>query len=416
MAIIKPFKGFRPKKEFARRIASKPYDVLSSEEARKEARGNDLSFLHVVKPEIDFPPGTSPYSPEIYQKGKENLYRMIDQGILIRDPQDCLYIYAQTMSGKTQYGLVGCASVSDYNNNVIREHELTRPKKENDRKTHIKTTMFQAEPVFFAYPDHKDIDCIVEKHTEHSPEYDFTSEDGIRHRFWVISDVEVVRELTCFFATDIPFTYVADGHHRTAAAAHVGNELRKGNPVHTGREEYNYFLAVHFPESQLNIIDYNRVIRDLNGMTPEIFLEKLRNSFIVEKKGQEIIKPRRLHDFSLYLDGNWYLLTTREGLFNPSDPIDYLDVAILSKQVVKPLLDIRDLRHSSRIDFVGGGRGLEELQRRVDSGEMKMAFALYPVSMEQLMDIADTGKIMPPKTTWFEPKLRSGLILHSLKD
>ncbi len=414
MVVLKAFKGFRPPAEFASRIASRPYDVLNSEEARVEAKDNSLSFLHVIKPEIDLPPGTELYSPEVYQKGKDNLDRMIRDRLLVQDEEDYLYIYAQTMWNKTQYGLVGCAGVLDYMNNVIRKHELTRPDKEKDRMTHVRTTNFNAEPVFFAYPPHDEIDQIVQSEVSTPPEYDFVSDDKIRHQFWVIRNREKIWRLEGLFETDIPFTYVADGHHRTAAAALVGNEKRHSDPRHTGKEEYNYFLAVHFPSDQLRIIDYNRVVRDLNGIDPGTFIGKLKKSFDLVEKGKEIFKPTHLHNFSMYLDGIWYSLTAKNGTYDNSNPIGVLDVTILSEHILGPLLDITDLRKSKRIDFIGGIRGLEELKRLVDSGNMKAAFALYPVSMEQLMDIADTENIMPPKTTWFEPKLRSGLVLHYL--
>ncbi len=416
MAILKSFKGFRPQKEYAARIASRPYDVLSSEEARAEVEGNPLSFLHVVKPEVDLPPDVDHYSDQVYQKGKANLEGMIRDGTLFQDEHAYLYVYAQTMNGVTQYGLVGCAGILDYMNNVIRKHELTRPDKEEDRKNHIRISNFNAEPVFFAYPPHKEIDEIVAGIVRTGPEYDFTAADGIGHRFWVIRDQEQITRLETLFATDVPFTYVADGHHRTAAAAGVGEERRHADPAHTGREEYNFFLAVHFPANQLTIIDYNRVVKDLNGLGREEFLEKLNGSFIVREEGKQVFKPARLHEFGLYLSGTWYSLKARAGTYNDHDPISRLDVTILSEYVLTPLLNITDLRKSKRIDFVGGIRGLQELERRVDSGEMKAAFALYPVSMEQLMEIADTDNIMPPKTTWFEPKLRSGLILHKLED
>ncbi len=416
MAILKSFKGFRPKKEFASRIASRPYDVLNSEEARTEVEGNPYSFLHVVKPEVDLPTGTDIYSDQVYRKGRENLERMIGDGILFQDENPSLYIYAQTMKGVTQYGLMGCASVLDYMNNLIRRHELTRPDKEEDRKQHIRVSNFHAEPVFFAYPPHMEIDTIVARIVEAEPEYDFTAEDGIVHRLWVINDARDIERLETLFTTDIPFTYVADGHHRTAAAAGVGKEHRQSNPNHTGKEEYNYILAVLFPANQLTIIDYNRVVKDLNGLGDEEFLEKLTSSFIVKKEGKKIFKPDRIHEFGMYLSGSWYSLMAKEGTYNDNDPIGKLDVTVLSGHILAPLLNITDLRKSKRIDFVGGIRGLGELVRRVDSGEMKAAFALYPVSMEQLMEIADTDNIMPPKTTWFEPKLRSGLVIHKLDD
>ena len=416
MAILKAFRGFRPGKDYAARIASRPYDVLNSEEAREEVRGNPYSFLHVVKPEVDLPPDINLYSDEVYQKGKSNLDKMIQEGILFQDEAPFLYVYAQTMTGRTQYGLVGCASVQDYLDNVIKKHELTRPDKEEDRKQHVRVSDFHAEPVFFAYPNHRQIDEIVAEVTKQEPEYDFVAEDGIGHQLWVIRDTEVITQLESIFAADVPFTYVADGHHRTAAAAGVGDERRLANPAHTSAEEYNYFLAVHFPSNQLTIIDYNRVVKDLNGMSDEEFLKKLQDAFEIEMKGKEIHKPGKLHNFGMYLSGTWYSLTAREGTYDDNDPIGQLDVTVLSEQVLAPLFDITDLRKSKRIDFVGGIRGLKELERRVDSGEMKVAFALYPVSMGQLMEIADTNNIMPPKTTWFEPKLRSGLVLHKLDD
>ena len=395
-------------------MASRPYDVLNSKEAREEVKGNPWSFLHVVKPEVDLPEGCDLYSDLVYQKGRENLQKLIDEGYFVQDESDCLYIYGQTMNGKTQYGIVACAAVEDYMGDIIKKHELTRPDKEEDRMNHIRVTNFNAEPVFFAYPDHKELDEIVRGVVSSEPEYDFVSEDGVGHHFWLIPDQELIQGIERLFDREIQYTYVADGHHRTAAAALVGQERRKNNPQHTGKEEYNYFLAVHFPASQLTIIDYNRVVKDLNGMTAAEFLEELEEGFVVSKKGSEVYKPSELHTFSMYLEGFWYELKARPGTFNDRDPIACLDVTVLSEQVLGPLLNITDLRKSKRIDFVGGIRGLEELSRRVDSGEMAAAFALYPVSMKQLMDIADNGMIMPPKTTWFEPKLRSGLVIHSL--
>ncbi|MCX7986335.1 MAG: DUF1015 family protein [Bacteroidales bacterium] len=414
MAIVKPFRAYRPLKELASKIASRPYDVLNSEEARKEAEGNEYSFLHVTKSEIDLPANIDIHDPVVYQKAKDNLNSMIQKGWFFQESKPCYYIYAQTMWGKTQYGIVGCAAVDDYMNNIIKKHELTRVDKEEDRKNHIRITNFNAEPVFFAFPDHDGLWSIMQKNIKRNPEYDFTLDDGVGHHLWVINDDADIERIETIFRTEIPYTYVADGHHRTAAAAHVGLERRQNNPQHTGREEYNFFMAVHFPASQLTIIDYNRVVTDLNGLTPAAFLEKLSLSFEVENKGHQEYKPQRLHNFSLYLQGTWYSLTPKPGLYNDSDPIGCLDVTILSNLVLTPLLNITDLRNSNRIDFVGGIRGLGELKRRVDSGEMAAAFALYPVSMKQLIDIADTGNIMPPKTTWFEPKLRSGLFLHSL--
>jgi len=414
MAIIKAFKGFRPTKELIKNIASRPYDVLNSDEARIEVKGNPDSFLHVVKPEVDLPTDIDLHSMPVYLKGKETLGRLIKEGIFRQDDKEHYYIYAQTMNGKTQYGIVGCASIEDYENGVIRKHELTRPDKEEDRMNHIKVTNFNCEPVFFAFPDHQGLDAIILHTRANEPEYDFITNDGIGHHFWVVRNESHISEITRIFREDIPFTYIADGHHRTAAAAHVGIERKLKNPDHKGDEEYNYFLAVHFPAGQLSIIDYNRVIKDLNGLNNEQFLNELQKNFRVEKKGKEIYKPDKYHNFSLYLDENWYSLTPYEGFYDDNDPINCLDVTILSELILSPILDIKDLRKSNSIDFVGGIRGLGELKRRVDSGEMKAAFALYPVSMKQLIRIADTGNIMPPKTTWFEPKLRSGLVIHSL--
>ncbi len=414
MAVIKAFKGYRPRKELAKLIASRPYDVLSSEEAREEAGDNMYSFYHIIKSEIDFPVNVDHYSPAIYDKAKSTLEKWIDDGILQQDETPCLYIYAQTFWGKTQYGIVACASVEDYLNNIIRKHELTRIEKEIDRKTHIRVTNFNTEPVFFAFRDHPEIDQITKKVIAGEPEYDFIAADGIRHQFWVVSEPKTVSRIEEIFRQDIPFTYVADGHHRTAAAAHVGEERKKSNPGHKGTEEYNFFLAVHFPASQLTIIDYNRVVKDLNGNSPEDFIKKISDSFHIENKGNKEYKPSRLHEFSMYINGNWYALTAKPCIYNDNDPIDCLDVTVLSRFILDPVLDIKDLRQSNRIDFVGGIRGLGELKKRVDSGEMAAAFALYPVSMDQLIKIADSGNIMPPKTTWFEPKLRSGLVLHCL--
>ncbi len=414
MAVLKPFKGIRPPAELAPKVASRPYDVLNSEEARKEAEGNPYSLYHIIKSEIDLDPAVDVHSEQVYEKARENYQMFLKNGWLRQDEEEHFYVYAQTWRGKTQYGLVGCASVDDYLNGVIKKHELTRPDKEEDRMKHVLVNNANIEPVFFTYRAVPEIDRIVaDVVAGNAPEYDFTADDGVRHQFWVIDDRTTVTRLSELFAA-IPYTYVADGHHRTAAAARVGVERRKNNPHHTGEEEYNFFLAVHFPHDQLTIIDYNRVVKDLNGLSVPEFLEKLKASFDVEEKGSEIYKPARPHEFSMYLEGTWYKMTARAGTYDDNDPIGGLDVTILSDQVLAPLLDIKDLRRSDRIDFVGGIRGLEELARRVDSGEMKVAFALYPVSLEQLMRIADTDNIMPPKTTWFEPKLRSGLIIHSL--
>jgi uncharacterized protein (DUF1015 family) len=414
MAVLKAFKGLRPPKSLAGKVASRPYDVLNSEEARLEAGGNEYSLLHIIKPEIDLDPDVDVHADIVYEKARENFLKFQEKGWLKQDKEDCLYIYGQTMWGKTQYGLVGCASVDDYLNNVIKKHELTRPDKEEDRMKHVRINNANMEPVFFSYPAMKEIDDIVKSFILNNvPEYDFVADDQIGHHFWVIKNKEIISELTELF-NRIPATYVADGHHRTAAAALVGKEKRGNNPNHTGREEYNFFLAVHFPDNQLTIIDYNRVVKDLNGLTSRQFIERLETGFVVEEKGSAIYKSDRLHDFSMYLEGKWYLLTAKQGTFNDHDPIGVLDVTILTQQVLEPILGIDDLRRSQRIDFVGGIRGLEELKKRVDSGEMKVAFALYPVSMKQLIDIADSGNIMPPKTTWFEPKLRSGLVVHKL--
>lgn len=414
MATLKAFKGLRPPKKIVSDLASRPYDVLNSTEAREEAKGNPYSLLHIIKPEIDLPEGVSLYSQPVYEKAKENFYRFKQKGWLVPDKEEHLYIYAQTMFGKTQYGIVGCASVDDYLNNVIKKHELTRHDKEEDRMKHVRITNANMEPVFFSYPAVGEIDRIVADFVNNNePEYDFKADDGVGHHFWVIRNKEIINRITHLF-DKIPSTYVADGHHRTAAAALVGKEKRENDPNYSGNEEYNFFLAVHFPDNQLTIIDYNRVVKDLNGNTTDEFLEKLKAGFVIEEKGTEIYKPESLHNFSMYLEGKWYSLTVKEGNFDDHDPIGVLDVTILTNLVLDPVLAIGDLRSSKRIDFVGGIRGLEELKRRVDSGEMKVAFALYPVSMKQLINIADRGKIMPPKTTWFEPKLRSGLVVHEL--
>ena len=413
MAVLKAFKGIRPVRDKAAKIASRPYDVLNRAEAFAEAEGNPLSFLHVIKPEIDLPVSMDEHDPEVYRKGSENFQKMIADGIFFTDENDRLYVYAQTMDGRTQYGIVGCASVDDYMNNVVRKHELTRPDKEEDRKNHIRVSNMNYEPVFFAYPAVAEIDAIVEKIVANPAEYDFVADDGIGHQLWVIDDPATIDRIIRLFAA-IPNTYVADGHHRTAAAALVGDERRKAGAHHTGDEEYNYFLAVHFPDNQLKIFDYNRVVKDLNGRSEAQFLNELEKGFVVQCKGADEYRPAALHEFSMYLGGQWYALTARAGTYNDNDPIGCLDVTVLSDLVLTPLLDITDLRNSKRIDFVGGIRGLGELKRRVDSGEMAVAFALYPVSMKQLIDIADTGNIMPPKTTWFEPKLRSGLVVHGI--
>jgi uncharacterized protein (DUF1015 family) len=415
MAIIKPFKGLRPPKAIVKELASRPYDVLNSEEARNEAVGNPYSLLHITKAEIDLVPGTDEHGKEVYDKVVENFSAFKEKGWLVQDETEKLYIYAQTMDGRTQYGIVGCCHIDDYFNNVIKKHELTRKDKEDDRMIHVRITNANVEPVFFSYPSHKQLDKIISDFVaDHAPEYEFVTDDGFGHHFWVIDDARLISIIVEIFEEEIPCLYVADGHHRTAAAARVGLEKRSNNPKHTGHEEYNYFMAVIFPDNQLKIIDYNRVVKDLNGLNDSQFLERLSLVFDVEKKGADIYKPCCLHNFSLYHNGNWYSLTAKPGNYNDNDPIGVLDVTILSNLVLDPILGITDLRTSKRIDFVGGIRGLEALKSRVDSGEMKAAFALYPVSMKQLIDIADSGNIMPPKTTWFEPKLRSGVVIHSL--
>ncbi len=413
MAKVKPFRGVRPPKEYVEKVASKPYDVLSSEEARIEAGDNEISLYHIIKPEIDFEPGTGEHEPKVYDKAVENFKKFQDKGWLVQDTQDCYYIYAQTMDGRTQYGFVVGASVEDYLTGRIKKHELTRREKEADRMHHIEINNANIEPVFLAFPDNSTLEDIIDRTAQTTPEYDFVSEDGIGHTLWVIKDKETIDTITREFG-EIPYLYIADGHHRTAAAAHVGEEKAKADPNHDGTEEYNYLLAVCFPQSHLKVMDYNRVVVDLNGNTEEEFLKKLEEKFIVEEKGTEIYKPAKLHNFSLYLGGKWYSLTAKEGTYDDNDPIGVLDVTISSDYILRDILGITDLRTDKRIDFVGGIRGLGELKRRVDSGEMKMALALYPVTMKQIIDIADSGKIMPPKATWFEPKLRSGLIIHKL--
>lgn len=412
MVRIKPFKGIRPPRQHAAEVASRPYDVLDSAEARREA--TEKSLLHIIKPEIDFDPIADEHSEEVYRKAVDNFARWREKGWLVQDDTEKYYVYAQTMDGRTQYGLVAACHFDDYLKGRIKKHELTRPDKEEDRMIHVRNQNANIEPVFLSYPAQAEMNAIVREIAQNNePEYDFTAADGFGHRFWVIDDEETQRRITEIFET-IPALYVADGHHRTAAAARVGQEKMNDNPFHTGDEEYCFFLAVIFPDDQLKIIDYNRLVRDLNGLSPEELLEALEKDFIVEEKGREPYRPAALHDFAMYLDGRWYGLTAREGTYDDNDPIGVLDVTILSNRVLDKLLGIADLRTDKRIDFVGGIRGLGELQRRVDSGEMKVAFALYPVSMKQLIDIADTGHIMPPKTTWFEPKLRSGLVIHSL--
>ena len=414
MAVIKPFKGVRPPKEYVEKVESRPYDVLDSDEAREEAGDNEMSLYHIIKPEINFEEGTSEYDPRVYEKAAEEFKKFQEKGWLKQDDKEQYYIYAQSMEGKTQYGLVVGAYVDDYMTGVIKKHELTRRDKEEDRMKHVRVNDANIEPVFFAYPDNEVLNTLIMRYAATEPEYDFIAPiDGFGHKLWVISDDNDIKTITDEFAK-MPSLYIADGHHRSAAAALVGAEKAKQNPNHRGDEEYNYFMAVCFQASQLTILDYNRVVKDLNGLTSEQFLDALRKNFDVEDKGTDIYKPARLHEFSLYLDGHWFSLVAKAGTFNDADPIGVLDVDISSRLILDDILGLKDLRSDKRIDFVGGLRGLGELKRRVDSGEMRMALALYPVSMQQIMDIADSGKIMPPKATWFEPKLRSGLVIHKL--
>lgn len=413
MAKVKPFKGVRPPKQLVEQVASRPYDVLDSEEARREAEGNEKSLYHIIKPEIDFEPGFDEHDPAVYDKAVENFRKFQEKGWLVQDEKENYYIYAQTMDGRTQYGFVVAAWVEDYMQGRIKKHELTRRDKEEDRMKHVRCNNANVEPVFFAFPDNDVLENIIRVVTAREPEYDFVAPDGFGHSFWIVSDQNLIETITSEFAK-IPNLYIADGHHRSAAAALVGAEKARLNPNHRGDEEYNYFMAVAFPASHLRIIDYNRVVKDLNGLSEEEFLKKVSENFIVEDKGTETYHPSGLHNFSLYLCGKWYSLTAKEGTYDDSDPIGVLDVTVSSNLILRDILGITDLRTDKRIDFVGGIRGLEELKRRVDSGEMKMALALYPVTMEQLIDIADSGNIMPPKTTWFEPKLRSGLVIHKL--
>ncbi len=414
MAIIKPFRGIRPPKDLVEQVESRPYDVLDSEEARAEAGDNEKSLYHIIKPEINFEPGTSEYDPRVYESAAEQFKKFQDNGWLVQDDKEQYYIYAQTMNGKTQYGLVVGAYVNDYMTGVIKKHELTRRDKEEDRMKHVRVNNANIEPVFFAYPDNAVLDTLIMRYAATAPEYDFVAPvDGFRHQFWIVSDDEDIATITAEFAK-MPSLYIADGHHRSAAAALVGAEKAKQNPDHTGTEEYNYFMAVCFQKSQLTILDYNRVVKDLNGLSSEAFIDALKKNFDVQKMGAEDYKPQQLHEFSLYLDNEWYSLKAKEGTYDDTDPIGVLDVDISSRLILDEILGIKDLRSDKRIDFVGGLRGLGELRRRVDSGEMRMALVLYPVSMQQIMDIADSGKIMPPKATWFEPKLRSGLIIHKL--
>ena len=414
MAIIKPFKGIRPPKDLVEKVESRPYDVLDSDEARAEAGDNEMSLYHIIKPEINFEPGTSEYDPRVYESAAQHFQMFQDKGWLVQDQQDMYYIYAQTMNGKTQYGLVVAAAVQDYLNGVIKKHELTRADKEEDRMKHVRVNNANIEPVFFAYPDNAVLNDLINRYAATTPEYDFIAPiDGFGHKFWLIKDAADIDLITREFAK-MPALYIADGHHRSAAAALVGAEKAKANPNHRGDEEYNYFMAVCFQASQLTILDYNRVVKDLNGLSADAFLSALQKDFVVECKGSDAYRPAELHEFSLYLEGKWYSLKAKAGTYDPNDPIDVLDVSISSRHILDEILGIKDLRKDKRIDFVGGLRGLNELKRRVDSGEMKMALALYPVTMHQIMSIADAGKIMPPKATWFEPKLRSGLVIHEL--
>ena len=421
MAIVKPFKGIRPPKQFVEEVESRPYDVLDSEEARAEAGDNEKSLYHIIKPEINFAPGTSEYDPKVYEEAARQFQKFQDKGWLVQDQKEQYYIYAQTSclpanggKEKTQYGLVVCAYSGDYEKGIIKKHELTRRDKEEDRMKHVRVNNANIEPVFFAYPDNAVLDKLIKKYAVTEPEYDFVAPiDGFRHQLWIVSDDADIQTITAEFAK-MPALYIADGHHRSAAAALVGTERAKNNPNHRGDEEYNYFMAVCFQASQLTILDYNRVVKDLNGNTSEEFLAKLAKCFVVEKKGKEEYRPQHAHQFSLYLDGEWYSLDAKPGTYDDNDPIGVLDVDISSRLILQDILEIGDLRSSQRIDFVGGLRGLGELKRRVDSGEMRMALALYPVTMKQIMDIADSGNIMPPKATWFEPKLRSGLVIHKL--
>ena len=415
MATIKPFRGLRPPKDLVEQVASRPYDVLNSNEARLEAEGNEKSLYHIIRPEIDFPIGTDEHDPKVYEKAAQNFQKFQEKGWLVQDTKECYYVYAQTMHGKRQFGLVVCAYVPDYMNGIIKKHELTRRDKEEDRMKHVRVCNANIEPVFFAYPENAELDAIVAKYAATEPEYDFIAPiDGFGHTFWVIDNEEVIRRITQIFA-EIPALYIADGHHRSAAAALVGAEKARENKFHKGDEEYNYFMAVCFPDKQLTIIDYNRVVKDLNGLTPHDFKLKLMKNFDVKDMGTDIYKPQALHNFSLYLEGHWYSLTAKKGTYDDKDPIGVLDVTISSNLILRDILGIHDLRSDKRVDFIGGIRGLGELKRRVDSGEMRLGLALYPVTMQQLMDIADTGNIMPPKTTWFEPKLRSGLVIHKLE-
>lgn len=412
MPKIKPFRGLRPPVDLVELVESRPYDVLDSEEARAEAGDNARSLYHIIKPEINFPVGTSEYDPRVYESGAEQFRKFQEEGWLVPDEKDCYYLYAQTMDGRTQYGWVVCASVADYMQGIIKKHELTRADKEEDRMRHVRATRAHIEPVFLAYKPREELLRLRQKYAAQKPVYDFVAPvDGFRHRLWIVADETDQQTVTREFGA-MDSLYIADGHHRSAAAARVGDELAREQGQGAADEEFNYYMAVCFPADELTILDYNRVVKDLNGMTPEAFLTALRRHFTVEAKGTQPCRPAAPHEFSLYMDGTWYALRAREGTYDPADPIGVLDVDISSRLILDGLLGIKDLRKDSRIDFVGGLRGLGELQRRVDSGEMRLALALYPVSMKQIMDIADSGRIMPPKATWFEPKLRSGLVVH----
>lgn len=412
MATVRPFKAFRPKPEFAGEVAAKPYDVLSSDEARQEVVGHPLSFLHVGKPEVDLDPAVDHYDPKVYAKGKENLQKLIDQKVLVEDSAPYLYVYAQTMEGRIQYGIVGCTSVAEYQNDTIKKHELTRKEKEEDRCNHVRVTNSHSGPIFLTYPDHPQIDAIVAKVTRAAPENDFEATDGIRHQSWVIRDAGTIQTLQQLFAT-VRNLYVADGHHRTAAAAIVGQERRRANPQHRGDEEYNFFLAVCFPASQLRILDYNRVVKDLNELSTDQFIDNVKKTFSLSKiQGRPRLSNKG--EFGLYLGGSWYTFSAPASLLTNSDPVERLDVTILQQHLLDPILGIKDPRTDKRIDFVGGIRGMGELEKRVDSGEMELAISMFPTSIHELIAIADAGKIMPPKSTWFEPKLRDGLFVHFL--
>ena len=414
MPRVKPFRGVRPPQALVEEVESRPYDVLDSDEARVEAGNNEKSLYHIIKPEINFPEGTSEYDPRVYESGADQFKKFQQEGWLVQDNEENYYLYAQTMNGKTQYGIVLCCHVDDYMNNVIKKHELTRRDKEEDRMKHVRNTNANIEPVFLAYKSSQPLINLIDRIAKETPVYDFVAPiDHFRHQFWVIADPKDKEVITTEF-DKMDALYIADGHHRSAAAALVGAERAKQNPNNTGNEEYNFYMAVCFPAEQLTILDYNRVVKDLNGLTKDEFLKALGKNFIVEDMGTENYRPKKLHEFSAYLEGHWYRLEAKEGTFNPNDPIGVLDVDISSRLILDEILGITDLRGDKRIDFVGGLRGLEELKRRVDNGEMKFALALYPVTMEQIMNIADSGKIMPPKATWFEPKLRSGLVIHKL--